>query len=88
MRRLGVNFLESDWIATSSSFYYITPRARHLDRYLWTEISQIAIERQRFAKAVVEIQLIGNLATVEMETSGSSADTLVDLWRRMRPESN
>ena len=79
----GINFLESDWIVTAHAFYYITPRAMHLDRFLWPEIKSIRLATQRLAKATVEIGLIGNLETMRLETTRSSATLLIGLWNRL-----
>ena len=79
----GFNFLESDWVATLQAFYYITPRARHLDRFLWSEVQFIRLATQRLLKATVEIGLIGNLETMRMETSRSSASSLIGHWDRL-----
>lgn len=75
----GVNLLESDWVATAQALYYITPRARHLDRYQWSEIEEISILRQRLAKALVDVRLVGGLDRFEMETGRTSAGDLVRL---------
>ena len=80
----GINLLESDWVATANALYYITPRARHLDRYQWSEIEEVSIVRQRLAKALVSVRLIGGLDRFEIETSRSSSDKLVRLWAEHR----
>ncbi len=81
----GVNLLESDWVATAQAMYYITPRARHLDRYQWSEIEEISIVRQRLAKALVGVRLIGGLDRFEIETGRSSSEELVRIWATLRP---
>lgn len=81
----GVNLLESDWVATANALYYITPRARHLDRYEWGEIAEVSIVRQRLAKVLVGLRLIGGLERVELETSRSSSQELIRLWNERRP---
>ena len=83
--RGGINLLESDWVATASALYYITPRARHLDRYQWSEIAEVSIARRRLAKALVSVRLIGGLEHVELETSRSSSEELIQLWTEFRP---
>ena len=82
--KAGINLLESDWVATARALYYITPRARHLDRYLWSEIEDISIVRQRRVKAMVHLRLIGGVERIEMEIGRSSSEILVRFWAEHR----
>jgi hypothetical protein len=79
----GINTLEADWIATTQALYYIVPRARHLDRFTWPEIRTVRIGAQKLVKATVQISLIGDLETIQLETSRSSAKSIVDIWTKL-----
>lgn len=80
----GLLALEADWIATSETLFYVTPRVASSISWSWSEFLTISKTKQRLHKSSLEFRFKDPDETpIFMEMSNSAALRLLSLWQTM-----
>jgi hypothetical protein len=85
-RKLGVNALSADWIASEHFLHYVSPKIQSVRSFAWEQIRGVRIVRTRKLSQVSTVELLLDPSTVlEMEIGRASSSELLAMAQRFGP---